>query len=187
MTTKIQVGLSQAFINKPESPDTSKMAHSFIATDATLNEFVDHLKAGKAFTVGTYTDNHRLEDNFIQSQILALDLDSKSMQTAQQNKGIADHALILHETPSHTTDTPKARVIFILDKPIPRLDAWRKAQAAVIHHFADLKPDASCKDGARFFYGSTKEYLIQAGNRLSIDKVAECIKALEADEAALLR
>lgn len=188
MTTKIPVSLSQAFYNKDMRPNSTNDARSrsFIATDASLKVFISHLRTGNAFAVGTYEDNHRKEDNFIQSQIVALDLDSASMQTAKQKPDIANHALILHETPSHTTEKPKARVIFILDRPIPRLDAWRKAQAAVLHKFADLKPDTSCHDGARFFYGSTGDYIIQAGNRLSIGTLAEWIKEHEAHEATQL-
>jgi hypothetical protein len=185
--TNIFVALSQAFVNKPDDPKKSDLGFNWITTDASLSDFVAHIQAGKAFAVGTYQNNHRKEINFIQSQIVALDLDSTSMQVAQQNPDIAKYALILHETPSHTTELPKARVIFILDKPIPRLESWRKAQAAVLHHFTDLKPDTSCHDGARFFYGSTKEYIIQAGNRLPVDTtVYEWVKEHEAHEAKQL-
>jgi len=155
----IQVSLSNAFtgkapkeIHKTKSKDYL-FGQSFVGQSITVADFFKHITAGNAWAVGTYKDNRRRKENFIQSQVLVLDLDNPPEYMAIQS----ELAALIHPTPSYTLDTPKYRVIFILDSPITNCEDWEKAQRACQFTYAVWNPDTSTRDGARFFFGASLE------------------------------
>lgn len=183
----IQVSLSEAFINKDfvNGYGESAYATSFMAQTVSVPDFIKHILDGKAWAVGTYQGNHRTKHKFIQSQILALDFDADanlSVSDAIQYADIGDYAALVHPSPTSSLQTPKTRVVFILDRPIPDKAKWNKAALAMLDHFQDLKPDTSCKDCSRFFFGSTNHtapYYDKPEQRLSLEVVAQWVKRSE--------
>lgn len=181
----IQVSLSHSFHNKElriANGIANPRGESFIAMSISAPDFIQHILEGNAWAVGTYTDDHRKGDKFIQSQILALDFDDSaelSIKEAMKHPDIARYAALVHATPSHTEEKPRTRVIFILNKSVPDSAKWERAAAAALYHFAALQPDTSCKDCARFYFGSdvaVQEAARLPEHRLPISIVAAWVK-----------
>lgn len=109
--------------------------------------------------MGNFRSNRRVESEFISSQMLGLDLDDCSYSIDELESRypfLQDYATLMYPTPSSTPDKPKTRILFVLTEPIQGEHAakrWRAMQMGLIEYFAELKPDAACKDPARLFYG----------------------------------
>ncbi|KKM17411.1 hypothetical protein LCGC14_1676010, partial [marine sediment metagenome] len=176
----INISLSDSFTNKKiisQHPDA--LGKSFIAAEISVVRFIRHVRDGKAWAVGTYTDDHRSKKTFIQSGVLALDLDNKGVSVANclENAAIARYAALIHPSPTSSEDHPKTRIVFVLDRPINTREKWELAAQACLHHFEDLKPDVKCKDAARFYYGSDKGEAHERPNAvLPLDLVATWVK-----------
>lgn len=169
----IRLNLSDAFFNKTNIDDNKRnFGFSFHPKEVGLPELVKHIREGKAFTVGCFKDNHRIESNFVSSQLLALDLDQCPMdidQLEDWSEFIQQHAFMMYATPTSTKEQPKTRILFLLDEPIEHPTRWRALQLGLMEEFAQVKPDGACKDPSRLFFGSfTKHYLVDYQNRLPL-------------------
>lgn len=181
----LKLNLSEAFYNK-ENKTGSKTAFgfSFHPTSIELPALVKHIRLGKAFTVGHFKDNRRIESHFGSSQLLALDLDQCPLDLdALESKYefLQRYAFMMYPTPSSTSAQPKTRVLFILDEPVEMSSRWRVLQLAIMEQFAELKPDEACKDPSRLFYGCfTSHYLVNYQAVLQITAIAN-VARLQAD------
>lgn len=174
-TPTLQLNISTAFIDKQPIADLEKRyckAHdckdtcwafgsTFNPATLTPAQLVEHIRQGRAFTLGYFNSNRRTKATFISSQLLALDLDNCPLDTDQiaNDPFIRQYAYLIYRTPSYTPETPKHRVLFVLDQPIEGKHAvtrWEAMQKGLIRHMAHLNPDVACKDAARLFYGSTQ-------------------------------
>jgi len=169
----IQLNLSEAFYNKENlTGNKSAFGYSFHPATVELRHLVKHIRTGKAFTVGYFSDNRRVESHFVSSQLLALDLDDCPLDMyALDDKYpfISEYMFMMYPTPSSTLDHPKTRVLFVLDEIVESASRWRVLQLALMEHFAELRPDEACKDPARLFYGcETSSYLIDYQARLPL-------------------
>lgn len=189
---KIQLNISEAFHNKQNlTNNKADFGFSFYPVELELPKVVKHIRTGKAFTVGHFSDNHRIETHFVSSQLLALDLDQCPMdidQLEDWSEFIQDYAFMMYPTPSSTIEYPKTRILFILDTPVEQSKRWRVLQFALMEHFAEVKPDEACKDPSRLFYGcETSQYYVNYEARLPIDLMANlAIPQAERDEFSRL-
>lgn len=134
------------------------MAHLFKARTTTIKDFAELICKGYAFGIGVYKNSHRDKKNFISSQLLALDFDeSVSIDDLLGVAFIRHYATCLYPTPSHTPECPKTRVVFVLENLITDGQQWEAYQEALLFYFQNFRPDSSCKDCSRFFYGSDIE------------------------------
>lgn len=181
----LKLNLSEAFYNK-ENRTNNKGAfgYSFHPKTLELPALVKHIRTGKAFTVGHFKDNRRVEAHFVSSQLLALDLDQCPLDIdALEGKYpfLQQHAFMMYPTPSSIPAQPKTRVLFVLDEPVEMASRWRVLQLAVMEQFAELKPDEACKDPARLFYGCfTSRYHVNYRAVLQIATIANVVR-LQAD------
>lgn len=181
----LKLNLSEAFYNK-ENRTGSKTAFGFSFHPATveLPALVKHIRMGKAFTVGHFKDNRRIEGHFVSSQLLALDLDQCPMdidQLEDWSEFLQQYAFMMYPTPSSTKAQPKTRILFILEEPVEMASRWRVLQLAIMEQFAELKPDEACKDPSRLFYGCfTPHYHVNYQAVLEIATIGS-VARLQAD------
>jgi len=95
-----------------------------------------------------YTDEHRREKSFLQSEVLALDFDNgMSLDAAVRKFSTFRH--IIGTTKSHGIAGDRFRVLLFFTNPITCLDTFKNTMRI----YTDLHgADKACKDGARFFY-----------------------------------
>ncbi len=168
----IRCGLSQAFHNKINvTGRQAAFGDSFIPSEVTIEELVQHILSGKAFTLGYFKGRHRNRKSFVSSQLMALDFDHDvSVQQALADPFISAYAFLVYPTPSSTIEHPRSRVLFQLSEPVYEWQRWEAMQDGLIQHFADWQPDKACKDAARLFYGSDLPGAVElAGNILPLE------------------
>ena len=102
-----------------------------------------------------HRDHWRNATNFECGQHLGLDFDGGDMARIDRlakDEFVREYGSILYTTPSHTEEAPRARALFLLDKPIMQAANYTAAAAALLWAFGTA--DRSCRDSCRFFYGS---------------------------------
>lgn len=154
-------------------PDTIKIAINEIATAkipqgdplwATFNDkFVCQEippidVANAIYTGHSYAGWHRGRrciDNFLCAQHIGVDMDSgdsrSSFDELLKHDFFQTYGGLIHTTPSHTPDAPRARLIFFLDTPITDAVAFQAAAKFVVSLFPGA--DSVTTDASRFFYG----------------------------------
>ena len=109
----------------------------------------DPLHCGRPF-------GYRKTSHFLSAQTLELDFDqgdlTSSIPYLLTDPFIATYAAFLYSTLSSTPQTPKTRVVFILDSPFTDADSYRQARSVLLYKYP--QSDQSIKDAARFLYGS---------------------------------
>lgn len=135
-------------------------------------------------------NGYRHERYFVLGQTPSMDFDTgderSSFGALLEDDFIRENATFLYTTPSHTEGNPRARVVFILDRPIraPRLYA-AIARGMVMHY---QMSDPSCKDASRIFFGSAGCKIQWLGNRPDIHAFSDMIEAvLKQDEEEMER
>lgn len=122
----------------------------------------------------------RTTANYLLGQHFGIDFDTEdensSLPTLLRDTFISRFAAIVHTTPSHTPDKPRARVIFLLDTPIHQAVNYTLAASALLWVFGHA--DRQCRDAVRYFYGGRPgacemEYL---GNILPLTVVKDMIE-----------
>jgi hypothetical protein len=128
--------------------------------DAFANRDVELLELANAIYTGhsyaCWHEGRRKTENFICGQHIAIDMDcgdeQSSLPVLQNHKLVRMYGSIIHTTPSHTQESPRARIIFLLDRPIYNAAAYQAAAKFWIAQFPGA--DSACSDASRFFYGS---------------------------------
>lgn len=127
---------------------------SFVNKDIEPIEIANFIYMGHAYT--TWQHGRRSTANFICGQHIAIDMDTgderSAVKTLEANPWVAMYGGLIHTTPSHTNDAPRARVLFFLDEPITEAGAYQTATTFVMSQFDGC--DSVCKDASRFFYGA---------------------------------
>lgn len=131
-----------------------------------FNMEVDVLRLCNAIYLGhaycPWMDGKRKVENFQLAQHIAIDMDCgderATLDSLIQHPLVVAYGGIVHETPSHKPDAPRARVIFILDEPITNADGYKAAIQVVTDLFDGSDP--ACVDAARFFYGNGRLYML---------------------------
>lgn len=148
----------QRFVEKPgRDMDWETFNSQFVnVLDMDIMRFINAIYQGHAYC--PCMDGKRKVENFQMAQHIAIDIDTgdqrATLDTLARHPLVQAYGVILHETPSHTPIAPRARVIFILDEPIPTAEGYKAAVATVADMFDGA--DAACVDAARFFYGNGK-------------------------------
>lgn len=172
---KIAISNNRAELGKIEQGDREAWRTfngSFHNIDIEPKRFMELVQMGYAYT--SQHTKYRKEENFLLAQHLGLDMDTKdersTLATLSQNPFIAQYALFIHTTPSHTEEAPKARVVFCLDRPIKDSEKYKEVMRALVDKFSSS--DSSCKDASRFFYGAKGCSTIWLGNIITLEDVA---------------
>lgn len=129
--------------------------NSFVNQELELLDIANAIYTGHAYCPWQ-SKAPRCTENFLCAQHIAIDMDTKdersSIETLSMHPFVRLYGALIHTSPSHTPEAPKARVIFFLDKPIESALGYSSAVMFMMSQFDD--PDPVCKDPSRFFYGA---------------------------------
>jgi hypothetical protein len=128
---------------------------SFENMELEPQDIANMIYTGHPFT--TWHRNHwRHTNNYELGQHIGIDFDTEDERSTlpylAKDKFISRYANLIYTTPSHRPETPRARVLFLLDSPIHQTKNYGTAASALLWLFGAA--DRQCKDAARFFYGS---------------------------------
>lgn len=172
-----RVGINKKIINKNINPKTNEVYKNGLALTNgfknclyTLNDIVLHI--GKGFPIifchlkeDKNGVTYRKQENFICSDMFAVDIDDGMKIETAFEKPETRKALLLYTTASHTQKHHRFRIIFPLPRLIKSLELFRK----IIEKFIDIyNADKNCKDPVRAFYGNNNAtiYIIPKGEIL---------------------
>ncbi len=127
---------------------------SFVNQELQLLDVANFIFKGHAYT--TWHSGRRSIEKFICGQHIAVDMDTgdarSTIDVLSKHPLVRLYGGLIHTTPSHTDDAPRARVIFFLDKPIESALGYTAAATFLMSQFDGS--DEACKDASRFFYGA---------------------------------
>jgi len=129
---------------------------------------------------------HRLAINFLGAQHLGLDFDNvASVWEVVNHPLIQQYAACIYTTPSHNPpDKIRLRVIFLLDEFIEDSKLYVSMVKGLMAKF-EFKPDKSCSDPLRLFYGCFNAQLLDDNNILPLATAQAWAREYqEAQEAA---
>lgn len=136
-------------------PRWKQFTGGFINQSLDVLEIANAIYTGHAYCPWQLTQ-WRASDNFHSAQHIAVDLDTRDARSSFDHLLTLDlvrmYAGLIHTTPSHTQDAPKARILFFLDAPIHDAEGYRQAVIFWLSLFDGADP--VCKDPSRFFYGA---------------------------------
>jgi len=143
------------FVEKPgREMDWETFNSNFVNVEVDVLRFCNAVYLGHAYC--PWMNGKRKVENFQLAQHIAIDMDCgdarADMDTLKQHPLVLAYGAIIHETPSHTPDVPRARVVFVLDGPITDAAGYKAAIQVVTDLFDGSDP--ACVDAARFFYGN---------------------------------
>lgn len=156
---------------KPEYGDRT----TFHAVEWTVEELREH-KQGKQLAVACaqYRGDHRHSNNFLQSNIIVVDIDSKHyfdedgqrlkkpeevpLTDAEMEEILAlplvrDHAAFVQESSNSAPDHRGLHLIFVLDQVVTDVEEYRRLVLTLQSQFVP-RSDPNTKDPARLLYGS---------------------------------
>lgn len=126
------------------------------------------ITGGHAYT--THHIGYRKRDNFVCGQHLSLDFDTEDTRSTftgiLQDNFIRSHAYALYTTPSHSPSAPRARVLFLLDRPIDSREQYSELAQSLVHRYESV--DGKCKDPVRIFFGNENAEVEMLGNVLPL-------------------
>ena len=135
-------------------PRWANFNDSFANQQLSLIDIANEIYLGHAYT--TWHNGRRKLDNFICAQHIAIDMDTdddrSTIEALEHHDLVRMYGGMIHTTPSHTTEAPRARVIFFLDTLIESAAKYSAAAEFLLSQFDGA--DTACKDASRFFYGS---------------------------------
>ena len=139
----------------PGDPLWPKHTASFVNEDLETLDIATKIFGGKSFTTW-HKNNWRDASNYLLGQHIGLDFDTEDERSSlgwlSHELFIAKYGAFCYTTPSHTSDKPRARAVFLLDTPIYQAQNYILAASAMTWLFSHA--DSKCKDPARFYYGS---------------------------------
>lgn len=159
-----KIAINRSFQGKPQKPIPESFWREyngrFDNETLSIDEIADELAAGHGIT--TQHNHYRKRSNFVCGQHIGLDFDTEDnasrIDTLLGDLFIWRYASILQPTWSHTEDAPRARVIFLLEKPIYDQAEYTQLATALLWHYG--KADPSCKDPCRLFFGGRGEPVV---------------------------
>lgn len=179
MTDTFKIAISRYQLDKKIPSDSDfwpKFNASFLNCDITDLDLLTEIYDGRSITTW-HKNNWRSSANFELGQHIGLDFDTgdkfSTIEYLKKDKFIAKYASFLYTTISHTPENPRARVIFLLDKPIQQAKNYSAAATALLWLFGTA--DKQCKDAVRFFYGSKNCQAEYVGEVLPLDVLKETI------------
>lgn len=135
-------------------PRWARLNDSFRNQELETVDIANAIYGGHAYS--GWHNGRRKDENFLCSQFIAVDLESHDEHSTIAYLAAIDfvraYGGLIHTTPSHKLDDPRARVIFFLDQPICDGAAYEVAARFIYSIFPGA--DVACIDSSRFFYGA---------------------------------
>lgn len=127
---------------------------AFVNTEREPIELANDIYLGHAYT--TWMRGRRSIENFVLGGHLAIDMDSgdkrSTFDSLLKHDLVQMYGSLMHTTPSHSAESPRARILFLLDEPISDAAGYQAAAKFLVSQFSGA--DQACTDASRFFYGA---------------------------------
>jgi hypothetical protein len=174
--------INPRLINKNERNDLKAFSEGFVQAVVTPNELARLVERGVAFSY-VFKDERRDVKNFLGTEVVAVDIDGTlTVEEVCSNPFVIEHAGFAYTTPSHTSDSPRLRVVFFLDDGIDHPQKLKQLATALT---IKLTGDLAATDAARLFYGSSNCRIFKFGKKLDQSSVVDLI--IQGEEALRLR
>lgn len=167
-----------AYNSKPEKSQIGSITNSFLCKETNIKDLAEKISKGHTFAPAIFKNNNRTNDNFLSTQVFALDFDD-NQDPEEKIKIFASYNIkvnILYYSFSHTIEHKKFRLVFVFDTVINDRKIRDKIQIAFMQIANDS--DKSCKDAARMFYGTDKKVEIREKCLNSFENLLVTIDAL---------
>lgn len=186
----MKLSIQQSPIGKPEKKalDVVKWTNGWQAVDIAPLELVNHVTTGRPFAVAQYQGGVRKLENFLVSELIAVDVDEnpttkKPLTEAEKDRVldtdiVAKYAFAVIQSASSEEGAYKLRVFFHLSEAIT--DAEEYVQLTRVVYGQVPYADAHTKDGARGFFGGQpgrKADFLRSTHRLPVDWLKSLIPA----------
>lgn len=177
----------QRFVEKPgREMDWETFNNQFVNVEADVMRLCNAIYMGYSYC--PWMDGKRKVENFQLAQHIAVDMDCSDsradIERLTLHPLVQTYGAIIHETPSHQPDAPRARIIFILDEPITDAAAYKVAIQVVTDLFDGSDP--ACVDAARFFFGNGRLHMLTRPEGIWFDPDA-CLPLSELRRYAKMR
>jgi hypothetical protein len=152
---KYRIAINAMALSEKIPPGDSRWERfnlAFVNQELEPVDIANEIYTGHAYT--TWMNGKRKLEHFICAQHIAVDMDTGDIRSSfdhlLKHDLVRMYASLMHTTPSHTIECPRARVIFLLDEPITDALGYQRAAKFLIAQFG---ADPACSDASRFFYG----------------------------------
>lgn len=170
--------------------DAGRITNEIINSEkeVTAEELAD-LVGNKGHTMVLATMNgSRKANNMVQQQVLALDFDNKdengnkevgllyrTLEETLEDPYIQRNAAFAYKTFSYSENWEKFRIVFVLDKPLTKLEEVKGAYAFLASKYPDS--DSAPTSPASIFYGGVEAIEINYNNVLTTEDLPTAAKA----------
>lgn len=171
---RFSLAVNRAFDYKlpPGDPEWGRFNDSFENVELTAEELVAEIRLGHS--ICAQHSGRRSKANFILAQHFCLDFDNHRFADVLSDRFVREHAAFLHTTVSNTAANPRCRAVFLLLHPIRSREKYEEFMTALVElAYLHLQADRSCKDSARFFFGSLNCQIEWLGNTVSLQTLAD--------------
>lgn len=168
----LKISTNKNLIDKYKPDNHYHFAHGFEPIDVTISQLEELAGWGYCFSY-QFTNQHRKTENFLQSDILAIDMDGgRTISECFADPIVKDYCSLFYTTPRHTPDHHRFRLVFALPRTITNVNELKGATLALSRR---LGGDLSATDGARMFYGSSEGKSQLLGNSITEEFLNELI------------
>ena len=145
--------INDKIINK-DLDALKKHNSNFQEIELNIQELLENISQGKAFSPIAFKGNTRTGKNFISAQLLVLDFDKSNLKETLEHEYIKSYASAYYTTPSHRlgSNGDKFRIIFQVPETLTDQETYKTCLENLLGKFPEA--DQACKDTARSFYGS---------------------------------
>jgi hypothetical protein len=126
-----------------------------------------------------FKNGKRDAEHFMLSQFIAVDIDHSDRNVHQfaEDEFFTKYGSLAHATKSHTPESPRSRLFFVLDEPVEDAKLYKKLIYGVSRLYPDYDP--ACVDSARWFWGNkgiNVNDIVITDNRLPVETAKRIFK-----------
>jgi len=167
----IYVSVNKNILNKNQTK--ANLATDWVPVELSTEVFAQVIKNGWAYSAW-FTDYRRSKDNFAGINIASVDIDgTRSIDETIRDPFCEQYLSLLYTTHSHTTENPRFRLVFLLQRVIENPIEYRHILQALS---TKLKGDPSATDPSRLFYGNTNASITTWDRSLTEEAIGNLLK-----------
>jgi hypothetical protein len=166
------VGINRNIIDKPDGAALRTSGKGWKPVELSEAEFADWIGGGGAYAP-QYRGGRRKASEFLRCGFLAADVDGgMKLEEANDHAFVRHQAALIHTTASHTPESHRFRVVFLLHDALVEARDWADAQLGLA---LTLDGDRSVSDAARLFFGNSNAVIFRIGCTMPMSVVAHLI------------
>jgi hypothetical protein len=166
------VSINRNIIDKPDGTALRTSGKGWEPVELSESRLAGWVGGGGAYAP-QFRGGRRKASEFLRCGFLAADVDGDmTLEEANDHAFVRHHAALIHTTASHTPESHRFRVVFLLQDALGEAQDWADAQLGIA---LTLDSDRSVSDAARFFFGNTQTAILRIGKTISPQVVAELV------------